>query len=151
MAEKAYRTIKFPINQWKHLYSLEQAILHASEDTGRHLVVDSSCPSVEFLAGQKLNFELTLVNVSEYPQYRKLHGGDMVLATLSYDDKSQSLKGEMKVDSQVFEELRNNIIEYSAIDGIFIEATLGLRLARDQKLENDNRVDMISFEYAMRS
>lgn len=151
MAEQAYRFLKFPINRWKHLYSLEQAILHASDDTGRRLVVEGSCPAVSFLANQKLNFELTLVNVSQYPQYRKLHGGQMVLASLVYDDKSLSLKGEMMVDSQVFEELRNNIIEYSAIDGIFIEAELGLRISDKDSIDNNEKVEMVSFQYAMRS
>jgi len=151
MTDHTYRYLKFPINRWKHLYSLEQAILHASEDTGRHLVIDGSCPSVDFLSNQKLSFELTLVNVTQYPQYRKLHGGHLVLATLSYDENDQIFKGEMKVDSQVFEELRNNIVEYSAIDGIFIETTLGLRFEDKQKLETGDQVEMISFEYAMRS
>ncbi|MCK5336586.1 MAG: hypothetical protein KAQ67_10510 [Gammaproteobacteria bacterium] len=151
MSEQVYRYLKFPINRWKHLYSLEQAILHASDDTGRQLVVEGSCSKLDFLAIQKLDFELTLVNVSQYPQYRKLHGGHMVLATLTYDSGSQTLKGEMMVDSQVFEELRSNIIEYSAIDGIFIEAELGLRFADKDTLENGEKVDMISFQYAMRS
>ena len=151
MSEQVYRYLKFPINRWKHLYSLEQAILHASDDTGRQLVVEGSCSKLVFLAIQKLDFELTLVNVSQYPQYRKLHGGHMVLATLTYDSGSQTLKGEMMVDSQVFEELRSNIIEYSAIDGIFIEAELGLRFADKDTLENGEKVDMISFQYAMRS
>jgi len=151
MSEHAYRYLKFPINRWKHLYSLEQAILHASEDTGRHLVIDGSCPVVEFLDNQKLDFELTLVNVTQYPQYRKLHGDHRVLASLRYDDAAQRLKGEMQVDSQVFEELRNNIIEYSAIDGIFIEATLGLRFQRDKPLAEGDVIEMIAFEYAMRS
>ncbi|MCK4708747.1 MAG: hypothetical protein KAU21_09030 [Gammaproteobacteria bacterium] len=151
MSDHVYHYVKFPINRWKHLYSLEQAILHASEDTGRHLIIDGSCPSVDFLANQKLNFELRLVNVSQYPQYRKLHGGHMVLATLVYDEKDHIFKGEMMVDSQVFEELRNNIIEYSAIDGIFIEATLGLRFEAEEKLVPGAEIEMISFEYAMRS
>lgn len=151
MTEHAYRFLKFPINRWKHLYSLEQAILHASEDTGRHLVIDGSCPVVDFLDKQKLNFELTLVNATQYPQYRMLHAGHRVLASLQYDEKSQALKGEMQVDSQVFEELRSNIIEYSAIDGIFIEATLGLRFQRDQQLTQGDEIEMVSFEYAMRS
>ncbi len=114
-------------------------------------MVEGSCSKLDFLAIQKLDFELTLVNVSQYPQYRKLHGGHMVLATLTYDSDSQILKGEMMVDSQVFEELRSNIIEYSAIDGIFIEAELGLRFADKDTLENGEQVDMISFQYAMRS
>lgn len=151
MSEQVCRYLKFPINRWKHLYSLEQAILHASEDTGRRMVVEGSCPVVDFLSKQKLNFELTLVNVSQYPQYRKLHGGYMVLATLSYDEASQSLKGEMMIDSQVFEELRNNIIEYSAIDGIFIEAELGLRFSDNDALVNGEKIEMIAFQYAMRS
>ena len=151
MTEYAYRYVKFPINRWKHLYSLEQAILHASEDSGRRLVIDGSCPVVDFLENQKLNFELTLVNVTQYPQYRKLHGDQRVLASLRYDEKAQSLKGEMQVDSQVFEELRNNIIEYSAIDGIFIEATLGLRFQRDKLPAEADEIEMIAFEYAMRS
>ena len=151
MPDYAYHYVKFPINRWKHLYSLEQAILHASEDTGRHLLIDGTCPAVEFLANQKLNFELTLVNVSQYPQYRKLHGGQLVLATLHYDENELILRGEMMVDSQVFEELRNNIIEYSAIDGIFIETTIGLRIPADGKLVNGAETEMVSFEYAMRS
>lgn len=151
MTDYAYRYLKFPINRWKHLYSLEQAVLHASDDTGRRLVIDGSCPVVEFLQNQKLNFELTLVNVSQYPQYKKLHGDQMVLATLVYDQKEQKLSGEMQIDSQVFDELRNNIIEYSAIDGIFIEATLGLRFQRDKLPDQGEKIEMVAFEYAMRS
>jgi len=151
MTEHAYRYVKFPINRWKHLYSLEQAILHASNDTGRRLIIDGSCPVVDFLDNQKLNFILTLVNVTQYPQYRKLHGDQRVLASLRYDEKAQRLKGEMQVDNQVFEELRNNIIEYSAIDGIFIEATLGLRFERDKMPVEADEIEMIAFEYAMRS
>lgn len=151
MTEQTYRFLKFPINRWKHLYSLEQAILHASDDTGRRLVVEGNCPSVDFLANQKLNFELTLVNVSQYPSYRKLHGGQMVLATLVYDEAAQALKGEMAIDSQVFDELRNNIIEYSAIDGIFIEAELGFRMSDKAALANGDEIELIAFQYAMRS
>ncbi|MDH5391726.1 MAG: hypothetical protein OEY11_00945 [Gammaproteobacteria bacterium] len=151
MAENIYHYLKFPINRWKHLYSLEQAILHASDDTGRHLLIEGACPAVESLANQPLKFELRLINVSQYPQYRKLHGGQLVLATLLYDAASQCLKGEMMVDSQVFDELRSNIVEYSAIDGIFIEATLGLRLASEKALSDADKVEMISFQYAMRS
>ncbi|MDH5516277.1 MAG: hypothetical protein OEY36_00485 [Gammaproteobacteria bacterium] len=151
MAEHTYYYIKFPINRWKHLYSLEQAVLHASEDSGRHLLIDGSCPLAEINSKQPLNFTLRLVNVTQYPQYRKLHGGEMVLATLSYDQSAQSLHGEMMVDSQVFEELRSNILEYSAIDGIFIEATLGLRLASTAPLADADKVEMIAFQYAMRS
>ena len=151
MSEQVYRYLKFPINRWKHLYSLEQAILHASDDTGRRMVVEGSCPVVDFLSNQALNFELTLVNVSQYPQYRKLHGGHLVLASLAYDESNQCLKGEMMVDGQVFEELRNNIIEYSAIDGIFIEAELGLRFNDKDNLDNAETVEMIAFQYAMRS
>ena len=78
-------------------------------------------------------------------------GRERVLATLTYDESGQSLKGEMMVDSQVFEELRSNIVEYSAIDGIFIEATLGLRFASEEPLADAEKVEMISFQYAMRS
>lgn len=151
MPDHACYYVKFPINRWKHLYSLEQAILHASEDTGRQLIVDGASPSVECLSNQKLNFELCLVNVSQYPQYRKLHGGQMVLATLVYDEEKQILTGEMQIDNEVFDELRNNIIEYSGIDGIFIEATLGLRFPAIEELVTGAEVKMVSFEYAMRS
>lgn len=157
MPENVKQQLKFPINQWKHLYSLEQAVKHAVDDTGRRLMIDGSCPSVAFFDNQKLLFELTLVNVADYPDYRQTSTGDRVLSelTLSLNDEGEALlSGEMQLDNQVFEELRKNILEYSLIDGIFIEMQLTVlwpdNITTPADVTNNN-IDMLSLHYAMRS
>ena len=60
------------------------------------------------------------------------------------------LSADINVDKGVFEELRKNLMEYADIEGIHIMVTIGVVLNDNETWKNDQDLNIIQFDYAMK-
>lgn len=146
------QTLKFSINSWGHLYSLQQAISHNQQLTGRTLSIHGRIIGCAFLDHHDTDISIQFLqtdNPIEYPalnlpdKQSSLHIlGELVLS----DDK---LSTEISVDRNIFEELRKNLMEYADIEGIHIIVTLGV-VCKDKQWPLDDILKIIQLDYAMK-
>ena len=140
------KIIKFSINNWSHLYSLEQAIQHARQATGNHLSIQGNIRKESLFDQHDTAITITFDQVDDTPSYIT-NGEYTILGQLTYDQ--HKLTGCLAVDSRVFEELRKNLMEYAGIDGIHIMVTIGLILQGDRWPDHSS-ADIVKLDYAMR-
>lgn len=140
------KTIKFSINNWSHLYSLEQAIQHAQQATGNHLSINGNIRKEPLFNDKDTPITIHFNQVNGIPSYHTVEQ-HLVLGELNYlNDK---LMCSLPVDERVFEELRKNLMEYAGIDGIHIVVTVGFLLQNDKWPQNST-ADIVKLDYAMR-
>ncbi len=127
------KQITFSINNWRHLYSLQQAVAHNSQLTGRTPSIRGSVKNSAFPNPLDTRISITFVQLDSPPLYplKKPPAnatantpGTPVPGTMSLS--KQQLSTEISVDRNIFEELRKNLMEYADIEGIHIMVTLGL-------------------------
>jgi len=142
-----HQTLSFPINNWGHLYSLQQAISHYDQLTGRKLTIHGQITNADFL--NKINTPITLefMQSSEPPAYPALENGLHVLGEITL--ASQNLTSCIPVDKSIFEELRKNIMEYADIEGIHIILSLEVLSHTEHWLENES-LQIVQLNYAMK-
>ena len=140
------KTIKFSINNWSHLYSLEQAIQHAQQATGKHLSINGNIRKEPLFNDKDTPITINFNQVNDLPGYRDL-GQYLILGQMTY--REDKLLCSLPVDKHVFEELRKNLMEYAGIDGIHIVVTVGLLLQND-KWPLNAPADIVKLDYAMR-
>ncbi len=146
MTGNSTKTIKFSINSWTHLYSLEQAVLHAEESSGKSLRIEGTIRK-ELLSGdQDFSVRIRFDQVSGIPNYQRTESGDLLLGQLIRSN--EKLEADLPVDENVFEELRKNLMEYADIDGIHIVVTIGLQIG--DQLANNQSANIVKLDYAMR-
>lgn len=141
------QTFTFPINTWEHLYSLQQAISHHTQFTGRRLTIQSEIVNHVFLNKETTPVLINFIQVDQTPEYPLASSAAHKIAEITFSDKT--LTTNINVDRSVFEELRKNIMEYSDIDGIHI--MISLVILCDNKLWNaDESLSVIELNYAMK-
>lgn len=159
------KQIKFSINNWDHLYSLQQAVAHNNQLTGRTLGIRGSVKNSAFLNHLDTGISITFVQLDSTPDYplKKLPAntaddtsGMPVLGTMTLS--KQQLSTEISVDRNIFEELRKNLMEYADIEGIHIMVTLGLCDESEHSVElpeeavwaENQSLEIVQLDYAMK-
>ncbi len=165
MGTHIMKQIKFSINNWEHLYSLQQAVVHSNQLTGRTLGIRGRVKNSAFLNHRDTGISITFVQLDSTPSY-PLHTSPAntagntpdipVLGTIALSN--QQLSTEISVDRAVFEELRKNLMEYADIEGIHIMVTLGLCCKNEHKAElsdaaiwaENQSLEIVQLDYAMK-
>ncbi len=140
-------TLKFPVNNWNHLYSLQQAIIHNSPLTGRTLGVHGRILNQPFLQNKDTDISIKFIQVNDIPSYPLIVDKQFELGIVSQNENG--LNSHIQVDRCVFEELRKNLMEYADIEGIHIMITLGL-LSNDDHWQKDASLQLVQLDYAMK-
>ncbi len=141
------QTLGFSVNTWNHLYSLQQAIKHNDQLTGRTLSISGRIRNQPFLQNHDTKITINFFQVEKVPDYPKLDSSTRLLGEITLVDKQ--LCAEIEVDGRVFEELRKNLMEYADIEGIHIMVTLGL-LSDAEYWQDAESVKIIQLDYAMK-
>lgn len=139
--------IQFSINNWGHLYSLEQAINRATEACGKNLNIQGTLRQQAFLDKQDTDININFYQVDGIPSYTRNSADQMILGEITR--LANRLDCQLPVDACVFEEMRKNLMEYADIEGIHIMVTLGLLLDQ-QDWPINSSVPIIKLDYAMR-
>ncbi len=139
--------IQFSINNWSHLYSLEQAINRALDATGQNLTIQGTLRKQNFLDNQDTDIYINFYQVDDIPSYSRGPEGQLILGEITR--LPNRLDCKLPVDGDVFEEMRKNLMEYADIEGIHIMVTLGLLLNQPIWPIN-NSAPIIKLDYAMR-
>ena len=146
MQSSSIKFISFSVNNWAHLYSLEQAVEKATNISGGKLVISGNIRKTEFLNNQDLAIEITFNRLTRAATYSR-HENHIILGEINRDHNK--ITSSLSVDEDVFHELRNNAIEYGNIDGIHIMVTLGL-LSENETWAENTTLKLISLNYAMK-
>ena len=141
------KTLKFSINGWSHLYSLQQAIQHNHQHTGRTLSINGRIIGNAFLNQQDSDISICFSQSDITPKYTAITETMLELASIKLSKKI--MHTEVVVDKQVFEELRKNLMEYADIDGIHIIVTLGV-LSDDTTWKDEASLSLVQLDYAMK-
>lgn len=138
-------TLRFALNTWQHLYSLQQAIRQTDNLTGNQLIVNGVIRNEALFDRHDrpiaINFTQTVT-----PQYRQTTDNQMILGQLL---PGNTLQANIQINSAVFAELKKNLAEYIGIDGIHIIVTIGLKLPADG-WQQHTAADIVQLDYAMK-
>jgi len=137
----------FSVNNWDHLYSLQKAISHHNQLTGRELTVSGRLLKHPFLNNIDTPVSLTFFQSDQAPNYTRLDTGMYILGEMCLLD--QQLTSNIHVDRTVFEELRKNLVEYADIEGIHIMLNLEV-ISEDEQWKNNSQLNIIQLDYAMK-
>lgn len=133
--------LKFPINQWQHLYSLARAIRHDEALAAEQLMIQGECANPHLFGGERKDLALHFFPVNEIPAYESLPDGSVILGQLVMED--DQLVSHLGVSRKVFDELLKNLREYADIEGIHIMVSITARALPDS-------LNILDVEYAMR-
>lgn len=139
--------LKFSINHWSHLYSLQTAISHLKQLSGRKLSVNGRLQRQDFLDNIDTNICIEFLQSDCVPDYARLDSGEYILGSITKTE--QNLASTISVDRTVFEELRKNLMEYADIDGIHIVVTLEV-LSESDIWKDNEQLNIIQLDYAMK-
>ena len=139
--------LSFSINNWDHLYSLQQAIAHNNQLTGRKLNLRGRVLNQPFLRNHDTNISIDFVQVENKPVYPLIDTDTHELGKMTLSD--QQLATCIEVDRAVFEELRKNLMEYADIEGIHIMINLGL-LCDTEHWHEGETLKIVQLDYAMK-
>lgn len=141
------QTLSFPINNWRHLYSLQMAISHNNQQTGRKLSINGKILGHAFLQNHDTNVLINFLQVDDAPDYPVTGSGLHELGVMT--SANQQLEASLMIDRNVFEELRKNLMEYADIEGIHIMVTLGL-LSNEEHWQANDELTIVQLDYAMK-
>ena len=147
MQSSLIKLISFSVNNWIHLYSLEQAIQKQQQMTGGSLSIHGNIRNCELLNNQDMVIEITFNKVTDTPQYESTDTQSIILGGISR--QKNKISSSLAVDEHVFEELRKNLMEYADIDGIHINVTLGI-LLDDNQWPVNKPIKLVKLDYAMK-
>ena len=139
--------LSFSINTWGHLYSLQQAISHNNQLTGRKLTISSKILNNPFLNNHDTPVTVQFLQVDQAPDYPTVNEGLHVLGEMLFTNNK--LVTSIQVDRNVFEELRKNLMEYADIEGIHIIVTMGL-LSNNDQWDDSETLQVVKLDYAMK-
>lgn len=139
--------LSFSINSWGHLYSLQNAITHNKQLTGRHLSISGQLLNLDFLDNNTTEININFLQTDHSPEYHQTQNDEYILGEIRLSDNK--LFTEIKVDKNVFEELRKNLMEYADIEGIHIMVSLGV-LSDNETWQEDEKLNIIQLDYAMK-
>jgi len=140
-------TLSFSINNWGHLYSLQQAISHNNQLTGRELTINSKILNKPFLNNHDTPIMIKFLQVEKIPDYPTIDANTHVLGNMLFTNNK--LESSIQVDRNVFEELRKNLMEYADIEGIHIIVTIGI-LSNNNHWQEGEELEIIKLDYAMK-
>jgi len=140
-------TIKFSVNNWDHLYSLEQAILNNEKNTGKLLSITGTIRNADILDNENINTHISFKQSDHFPEYAQTEIGQVILGQMTR--LADRLECSLNVNEKVFEELRKNLMEYADIDGIHIIVTIGLITEKNNWPVN-TMYPIIKLDYAMK-
>ena len=147
MKPEQIKTIKFSVNNWNHLYSLEQAILRDEQATGNNLSILGAIRNQDILNNQDTPISISFRQIDDIPKYDKTDNGHIILGQIiRLDDR---LKSSLAVNRSVFDELRKNLMEYVDIDGIHIVVTIDV-LMQQKEWPVGSEFSIIKLNYAMK-
>lgn len=138
-------TIRFPLNTWQHLYSLQQAVQQSGNFSGNQLLVNGVIRNEALFDQRDIPVQIAF-SQSATPQYKMTADNQIILGQLFRDD---TLHTEIQIDAPVFAELKKNLVEYIGIEGIHIVVTLGLKLP-DNGWQQKTAADIVQLDYAMK-
>jgi len=141
------QTLSFPVNNWSHLYSLQQAISHNAQQTGRKLSIQGRILNQPFLHNIDTKVSIDFNQVEQAPDYPLINADLHELGLMTFN--AHQLETSIKIDRNVFEELRKNLMEYADIEGIHIMITLGL-LSNSEHWQNGETLQIVQLDYAMK-
>jgi len=139
--------LNFSINNWGHLYSLEQAISHNKQLTGHQLSINSRILNKAFLKNHDTAISIDFLQVDQAPEYPAINDITHELGQMTFTNGQ--LETCIQVDRNVFDELRKNLMEYADIEGIHIVITLGILSNNDHWQENET-LPIVKLDYAMK-
>jgi len=144
---KQIQNIKFSINNWGHLYSLQQAVSHNKQLTGRKLSITGRILNTAFLNNIDTPISIDFIQTDSPPNYTHISEDTCELGTINLHN--QQLYTRIMVDRNVFEEMRKNLMEYADIEGIHIMVSIGM-LCDEQIWEPDTALPIVQLDYAMK-
>jgi len=147
MQSSLIKLISFSVNNWIHLYSLEQAIQKNQLASGGSLSIHGKIMNCEWLDNQDMPVEITFNKATETPPYASTNEQTIILGKITRQD--DKITSSIPVDENVFEELRKNLMEYADIDGIHIIVTLGV-LLDDKQWPVNGTLKLVKLDYAMK-
>lgn len=144
--------LSFSINNWNHLYSLQQAVQHNQQYTGRKLGITGQIRNHPFLQNTDTTVKIQFLQSNDIPDYPLDDSVEhlpptAVLGSMCFNDRQ--LSTEIMVDQQVFEELRKNLMEYADIDGIHIMLSIGVA-SDTEHWPVDQQLNILQLDYAMK-
>ena len=140
------KNLSFSVNNWNHLYSLQAAVQHNQQGTGRSLTIQGRLLNQAFLQHQDTPVCIRFIQSDQPPEYAS-ELDRLVLARVQR--AADGLNCEIAVDRGVFEELRKNLMEYADIEGIHIMVTLGL-LSEQAEWPDNESLPLLELNYAMK-
>lgn len=140
------KNLSFSVNNWNHLYSLQAAVAHNQQGTGRSLTIQGRLLNQAFLQHLDTPVSICFLQSDQPPEYTRQQG-QLVLAEVQR--QPDGLSCEINVDRGVFEELRKNLMEYADIEGIHIMVTLGL-LSDQTEWPGTESLPLLELNYAMK-
>ena len=138
-------TIRFPLNTWQHLYSLQQAVQQSGNFSGNQLLVNGVIRNEALFDQRDIPVQIAF-SQSATPQYKMTADNQIILGQLFRDD---TLHTEIQIDAPIFAELKKNLVEYIGIEGIHIMVTIGLKLP-DTGWQQKTAADIVQLDYAMK-
>lgn len=141
------QSLSFPVNTWRHLYSLRQATDHNQQYSGQQLQIKGQIKNHELFTGQSNKICINFQQVEGSPSYKKSSSSLNIFGKLELSD--QQLTTHIPVDSRVFSELRKNLLEYGEIEGIHIMVKIGV-IGLTVPWENHQSFDIVELDYAMK-
>jgi|GEM_PF-1892995 len=144
--QRELKNLSFSVNNWNHLYSLQAAVQHNQQGTGRSLSIQGRLLNQAFLQHQDTPVSIRFVQSDQPPQYAR-EQDQLVLARMQRTP--DGLSCEIAVDRGVFEELRKNLMEYADIEGIHIMVSLGL-LSDQAEWPDQESLPLLELNYAMK-
>ena len=152
MKPRKTHQLNFSINNWEHLYSLQKAIAHNKQLTGRHLSISGQLHNNDFLGTIKTDINIHFIQTETPPEYFENQYGEYILGIMKLSD--DKLFTEIKVDINVFEELRKNLMEYADIEGLHIMVKLEVvsenETCGNKTWQKDEDLNIIQLDYAMK-
>jgi len=143
---KSHR-LSFSVNNWSHLYSLQKAISHLKQLTGRNLSIHGRLLNHEFLNHTDTSITIEFLQSETMPDFPRLNSGEHILGSMTLLD--QQLSTQICVERSIFEELRKNLMEYADIEAIHIIVTLEI-LSENDSWRNGEQLNIIQLDYAMK-
>jgi len=144
---KQIQNIKFSINNWGHLYSLQQAISHNKQLTGRKLSITGRILNSAFLNKADTPISIDFFQTDSPPSYTLINQATYELGTINL--KNQQITSCIMLDRNVFEEMRKNLMEYGDIEGIHIIVSLGV-LCDEPVWKPGIALQIVQLDYAMK-
>ncbi len=141
--------LSFTVNRWHYNYSLEKAVALELAEGDASLFIEGQISASE--AHDSATIRIQLERFQSLPEYSTSKNGKYVLGHCESSTSETGITAlvTLPVNQAVFSELMKNLVEYSGIDGILIQVSVGLDIGTGKAFEGSQAVTR--FDYALRS